>query len=179
MSPGFGSPSRQRDHTVGCKIFEAGNNRSKVDESAIRNDTVVLIESQNDFTSTGGVFLTASRVMQSNNMLANTVEFVNKSREAGVTIMHAPITFAEGYGELTGNPYGILKAVVDNRAFRKGSWGAAIVDVLKPHSGYPDEATGLVAFPSPPAIAFLGAWRPTRRPAAPRPLVDSSRPAAP
>jgi len=116
-----------------------------------KTTAVVLIEYQNDFTTTGGVFHDGVKgVMQSNNMLANTVELVNKSREAGVTIMHAPITFAEGYGELTGNPYGILKAVVDNKAFRKGSWGAAIVDVLKPH---PEDILiegkrGLDAFPS-------------------------------
>jgi ureidoacrylate peracid hydrolase len=66
--------------------------------------------------------------MQSNNML----EVANKSRAAGATVMHSPIRLCEGYGELTTHPYGILKGVVDNKAFRKGSWGAAIVDVLKP-----------------------------------------------
>src|SRR6202162_534312 len=85
-----------------------------------------------------------------NNMLANTVEVANKGRAAGATVMHAPISFAEGYGELTSHPYGILKGVVDNKAFRKGSWGAAIVDVLKPH---PEDIViegkrGLDAFPS-------------------------------
>jgi nicotinamidase-related amidase len=94
---------------------------------------LVLIEYQNDFTTPGGVFHDGVKdVMQSNNMLANTVEVVTKGRTAGATVMHAPIAFAEGYGELTGNPYGILKGVVDNKAFRKGSWGAAIVDVLTP-----------------------------------------------
>jgi nicotinamidase-related amidase len=94
---------------------------------------LVLIEYQNDFTTPGGVFHDGVKdVMQSNNMLANTVEVVTKGRTAGATVMHAPIAFAEGYGELTGNPYGILKGVVDNKAFRKGSWGAAIVDVLAP-----------------------------------------------
>jgi nicotinamidase-related amidase len=88
--------------------------------------------------------------MQSNNMLENTVEVVNKAREAGAAVMHAPITFAEGYGELTGSPYGILKAVVDNKAFRQGSWGAAIVDVLKPQAGdiLIEGKRGLDAFPS-------------------------------
>jgi nicotinamidase-related amidase len=95
---------------------------------------IVLIEYQNDFTTPGGVFHDGvKQVMQSNNMLSNTVEVANQCRAVGVTVMHAPISFAEGYGELTGNPYGILKGVVDNKAFRKGSWGAAIVDVLTPH----------------------------------------------
>ena len=55
--------------------------------------------------------------------------------EAGVTIMHAPITFAEGYNEISAHPYGILKGVVDGKAFVKGTWGAAIVDDLAPADG--------------------------------------------
>lgn len=116
-----------------------------------KTTALVLIEYQNDFTTPGGVFHDGVKgVMQANNMLANTVAVVNKSRAAGVTVMHAPISFAEGYGELTGSPYGILKGVVDNKAFRKGSWGAAIVDVLKPHPAdiVIEGKRGLDAFPS-------------------------------
>jgi nicotinamidase-related amidase len=112
---------------------------------------IVLIEFQNDFTSPGGVFHDAVKdVMAKTDMLANTVAIVNAAREAGVVVMHTPITFAEGYGELTGHPYGILKGVVDNRAFRKGSWGAAIVDALKPQEGdiVIEGKRGLDAFPS-------------------------------
>jgi nicotinamidase-related amidase len=49
--------------------------------------------------------------------------------------MHAPITFAPGYTELSRHPYGILKGVVDGNAFVKGTWGAAIVDALTPVAG--------------------------------------------
>jgi nicotinamidase-related amidase len=101
-----------------------------------KTTAVVLIEYQNDFTSEGGVFHDGVKgVMESNNMLANTIEVANKARAAGATVMHAPITFAEGYGELTNHPYGILKGVVDGSAFVKGSWGAAIVDSLTPQDG--------------------------------------------
>lgn len=97
---------------------------------------LVLIEFQNEFTSKGGVLHGAvEKVMQETNMLANTVELVGVLRRRGVTIMHAPITFAEGYGELTRKPYGILKGVVDGKCFIKGSWGAAIVDPLAPVAG--------------------------------------------
>jgi len=116
-----------------------------------KTTAVVLIEFQNDFTTPGGVFHDGVKgVMQTNNMLANAVALVEKSRAAGVTVMHAPITFAEGYGELTGSPYGILKGVVDNKAFRKGSWGAAIVDALTPQAGdiVIEGKRGLDAFPS-------------------------------
>lgn len=97
---------------------------------------VVLIEYQNEFTSEGGVLHGAvDAVMQSTGMLENTKAFVEKARAAGVTIMHAPITFAPGYSELTRHPYGILAGVVGGNAFVKGTWGAAIVDDLAPSEG--------------------------------------------
>ncbi|MFF7250193.1 isochorismatase family cysteine hydrolase [Embleya sp. NPDC008237] len=97
---------------------------------------LVLIEYQNDFTSEGGVLNGAvAEVMAKTGMLANTVALVEAARAAGVTIMHAPITFAPGYGELSRHPYGILKGVVEGSAFVKNSWGAAIVDDLAPAEG--------------------------------------------
>jgi len=94
---------------------------------------VVLIEYQNDFTSEGGTLHGAVKgVMDSTNMLENTKETVAKSRELGATVVHAPITFVEGYGELSPTPYGILKGVVDSKSFVKGTWGAEIVKDLEP-----------------------------------------------
>jgi len=94
---------------------------------------LVLIEYQNDFTSEGGTLHQAVKpVMDSSNMLANTVETVAKARKLGATIVYAPITFTDDYHELSPTPYGILKGVVDSKSFRKGSWGAEMVDVLKP-----------------------------------------------
>jgi nicotinamidase-related amidase len=97
---------------------------------------LVLIEYQNDFTSEGGALHGAvSEVMDKTGMMANTLEVVDAARSAGATVMHAPITFAEGYNEISSHPYGILKGVVDGKAFIKGSWGAAIVDELAPAQG--------------------------------------------
>ncbi|ORA39363.1 cysteine hydrolase family protein [Mycobacterium aquaticum] len=97
---------------------------------------VVLIEFQNDFTSDGGALHDAvAEVMQATKMLSNMRDVVDGARAAGATVMHAPITFAEGYGEISAHPYGILKGVVDGQAFIKGSWGAAIVDELAPVPG--------------------------------------------
>jgi ureidoacrylate peracid hydrolase len=70
--------------------------------------------------------------MEKENMLPNTVETVQKAREQGATIIHAPITFTADYHELSPNPYGILKGVVDSKSFRKGTWGAEIVQDLAP-----------------------------------------------
>jgi nicotinamidase-related amidase len=101
-----------------------------------KTTAVVLIEFQNDFTSEGGVLHGAvSEVMDSTGMLDNTKKLAGAARDAGATVMHAPITFAEGYNEISSHPYGILKGVVDGKAFIKGSWGAAIVDDLAPADG--------------------------------------------
>ena len=98
-----------------------------------KQTAVVLIEYQNDFTSPGGSLHDAVKgVMSSTNMLDNTKETVERARALGATIVHAPITFTEDYHELSPEPYGILKGVVDSKSFRKGTWGAEIVEELKP-----------------------------------------------
>ena len=97
---------------------------------------LVLIEFQNDFTTEGGALHGAVKeVMEKTNMLENAAATVKAAREAGVTIVFSPIEFAAGYGEITPDPYGILKGVVTSNAFVKGSWGAAPVDALQPQSG--------------------------------------------
>ncbi|MFT4031403.1 MAG: cysteine hydrolase [Siphonobacter sp.] len=98
---------------------------------------LVLIEFQNDFTTEGGVFHGGVKaVMDKTNMLKNTVTLVQQARQAGVQIVHVPISFTPNYHELTSKPYGILKGVVDNGAFQKGTWGAEIHTDLKP---YPED----------------------------------------
>lgn len=94
---------------------------------------LVLIEYQNDFATEGGTLHEAVKgVMDSSNMLPNTIETVKKARELGATVILAPISFAEGYREITNHPYGILKGVVDTNSFRKGTWGAEIIEDLTP-----------------------------------------------
>jgi len=96
---------------------------------------VVLIEYQNDFTTENGALHGAVKeTMEATNMLANTRDVVDAARAAGVTVVHAPIQFAAGYNEINSTPYGILKGVVDTNAFVKGSWGAEIVDDVKPET---------------------------------------------
>ena len=102
-----------------------------------KETAVVMIEFQNDFTTEGGALHGAVKdVMESTDMLRNAQETVAKAREMGATIIHAPITFAEGYPELGDHPYGILKGVVDTESFRKGTWGADFADEMKPANFY-------------------------------------------
>ena len=116
-----------------------------------KKTAVVMIEFQNDFTTEGGSLHGAVKgVMDSSNMLEHAQETVTKAREMGATIIHAPITFAEGYPELGDHPYGILKGVVDTASFRKGTWGAEFADEMQPQKGdlVVEGKRGLCAFAS-------------------------------
>jgi ureidoacrylate peracid hydrolase len=96
-----------------------------------KSTALILIEYQNDFTTEGGAFHGGVKgVMESTNMLANSVKTLEQARAAGVTVMFVCISFAKGYNEITSTPYGILKGVVDNEAFVEGTWGAEITNVL-------------------------------------------------
>src|SRR5258708_35573562 len=98
-----------------------------------KTTAVILIEYQNDFTTPGGKLHEAVKpVMESTHMLENTVEMVNEARKAGATIVYVPITFAADFREISPTPYGILKGCKDGQVFQKGTWGAEIVDALKP-----------------------------------------------
>jgi len=103
-----------------------------------KRTALVLIEYQNDFTTEGGSLHDAVKdVMDETGMLENTKRLVDEARDAGATIIHAPISFAPGYGEL-GDPdkvYGILKGVIDSNSFVKGTWGVEICDDLTPREG--------------------------------------------
>lgn len=97
---------------------------------------ILLIEYQNDFVSEGGLQHDAvSAVMAESDMLAHSREVAEQARTSGATVMHAPISFAEGYPEVPADPYGILAGIVDAHAFRKGSWGAEIADAMAPVTG--------------------------------------------
>ncbi|MDP9424347.1 MAG: cysteine hydrolase [Pseudomonadota bacterium] len=101
-----------------------------------RTTALVLIEYQNDFVKEGGAQHEAVRpVMESSNMLANSLTTAKAARKRGVTVMHAPISFQEGYPEIATEAYGILAGVRASNSFRKGSWGAEIIDELAPVEG--------------------------------------------
>lgn len=98
-----------------------------------KTTAVVLIEFQNDFTSEGGALHGAvNESMQASNMLANAKQVADAARADGATIIHSPISFKAGYGEITDHPYGILAGVVDSNAFVQGTWGADFVDEIQP-----------------------------------------------
>jgi nicotinamidase-related amidase len=97
---------------------------------------LLLIEYQNDFVSEGGAQYEAVRaVMRETEMLAHSRTVVEQARARGVTVMHAAISFADGYPEIPADPYGILAGIVAARAFRKGDWGVEFAPEMTPMEG--------------------------------------------
>ncbi|MGI4730546.1 MAG: cysteine hydrolase family protein [Janthinobacterium lividum] len=97
---------------------------------------LVLIEYQNDFTTPGGAQHEAVHaVMEDSDMLAHSRAVLDGARSRGVTVMHAPISFADGYPEMPADPYGILAGIKQANAFRKGSWGVEIAEAMAPAEG--------------------------------------------
>lgn len=112
---------------------------------------IVLIEYQNDFTTEGGALHGAVKdVMASTGMMENTRKLIEGARDLGAVPIFVPITFTEDYRELRAPAYGILKGVVDSRAFRKDTWGAAITEALPrlPEDIVIEGKRGLCAFAS-------------------------------
>jgi len=98
-----------------------------------KETAVVLIEFQNEFCSPEGALYEAVKgVLERNKTIPNTVDLVAKAREKGVLIIYVPISFTEDYREIMEEPYGILKNVVEGKAFRKGTKAVEIIDELKP-----------------------------------------------
>eukprot|EP00587_Corethron_hystrix_P016628 CAMPEP_0113324928 /NCGR_PEP_ID=MMETSP0010_2-20120614/17382_1 /TAXON_ID=216773 ORGANISM="Corethron hystrix, Strain 308" /NCGR_SAMPLE_ID=MMETSP0010_2 /ASSEMBLY_ACC=CAM_ASM_000155 /LENGTH=210 /DNA_ID=CAMNT_0000184491 /DNA_START=150 /DNA_END=782 /DNA_ORIENTATION=- /assembly_acc=CAM_ASM_000155 len=97
---------------------------------------LVLVEYQNEFTTEGGKLHDAVKdVMKETNMLENSASLTKACRDAGVKIMHLPISFGKGHPEISSNPYGILAGVKEGEAFAEGEWGSAICDAMKPEEG--------------------------------------------
>lgn len=93
----------------------------------------LMLDCQNDFAAQGGVFYpNVAPVMNAVQTIDNLLIAVNAARNVRIPIVHAPLSFADGYRELNATPYGFLKRITDNRAFLKGNWGTNIVDRLAP-----------------------------------------------
>ena len=67
------------------------------------------------------------------------MKLAEEARKKGAMVIHSPFVFNEKYFE-DHQMHGIVKAVADGDAFREGSWGAEIIDELKPQEG--DEVVG-------------------------------------
>jgi ureidoacrylate peracid hydrolase len=100
-----------------------------------KETAVILIEFQNDFCKEGGkLFDGVKDEIARQSTIPNAVRLAEGAREKGALVIHTPFVFNEEYfGEH--KMEGIVKAVADGDAFREGTWGAEIIDEMKPKEG--------------------------------------------
>jgi len=97
-----------------------------------KETAVVLIEFQNDFCKDGGkLFEGVKGELARQNTIPNAVKLAEGARKKGAMVIHSPFIFNEKYFE-DHHMLGIVKAVADGTALREGTWGAEIIDELKP-----------------------------------------------
>lgn len=96
---------------------------------------VVLIEFQNEFCKQGGKLNDGVKdEITRQGTIQNAVKLAEGARRKGALVVHAPFVFNPEYFEEY-QMSGIVKAVADGGAFRKGEWGAEIIDELTPQEG--------------------------------------------
>jgi ureidoacrylate peracid hydrolase len=97
-----------------------------------KETAVVLIEFQNDFCKAGGKLHDGVKgEIERQRTIPNAVKLAEGARKKGATVIYAPFIFNPQYCD-EHQMKGIVKAVADTNAFREGTWGAAIIDELKP-----------------------------------------------
>jgi len=85
---------------------------------------IILIGYQNDYFAEDGILRgVIEESDNTNNVLKNTLSMLDKLKSTDVMFIQTPIIFTENYSELV-NPVGILKAIVDLKAFRAGGSGS-------------------------------------------------------
>lgn len=100
-----------------------------------RETAVVLIEFQNEFCKEGGKLNPGvSSEIARQGTIENAVKLSRGARDKGATVIHAPFVFNPAYYE-EHQMVGIVKAVADADAFKENTWGAEIIDELKPAAG--------------------------------------------
>lgn len=97
----------------------------------INRTALVLIGFQNDYFQTDGAL---AQVLEPKNIgqtvLHNTLRLIERCRSTNLTIVSTPILFTPDYSELS-EPVGILKAIKEAGAFRRGAKGAETVTEIR------------------------------------------------
>ena len=100
-----------------------------------KETAVILIEFQNEFCKEGGkLYGGVKDEIARQGTIPNAVKLAEGARQKGAVVIYAPFIFNPQYCS-EHEMKGIVKAVADGNAFREGTWGAAIIDELKPAAG--------------------------------------------
>ncbi|WP_177417976.1 cysteine hydrolase family protein [endosymbiont of Lamellibrachia barhami] len=96
----------------------------------LQKTAVFLIGYQNDYFAKDGILRgMIEEPGRASTVLANTIALIKQLRPTPVHLIATPIVFTPNYSELV-EPMGILKAIKDVQAFKKGTKGAENVPEL-------------------------------------------------
>ena len=97
----------------------------------LQNTAILLIGYQNDYFAEDGILRSViEESAVANDALANSLDLVERLRDTTVLLASTPIVFTPDYSELV-EPVGILKAIVDNQAFKAGTGGCETIPEIK------------------------------------------------
>lgn len=97
-----------------------------------KETAVVMIEFQNEFVKEGGKLNDGVKAeIERQKLIPHAVQLAEGARKKGALVIHSPFIFSPDYFKKH-DMQGIVKAAAEGNAFREGTWGAAIIDELKP-----------------------------------------------
>lgn len=105
-----------------------------------KQTALILIGYQNDYFSSDGALRSVIET-DADAVLTHTLDMIASLRDTELTMITTPILFTDDYSELI-DPIGILKAVKDAGAFRRGSHGGQTIDQIKAYGERIDEVPG-------------------------------------
>jgi nicotinamidase-related amidase len=108
----------------------------------IKNTAIVFIGYQNDYFAEDGILQgVIEEPGRTRTVLANTLALIEALKETPVTLVATPIVFTADYSELV-EPEGILKAIKDAGAFRRGTRGGETIPEFVAYGERIMEVTG-------------------------------------
>lgn len=97
----------------------------------IKRTAIIVLDPQNDFfTPAGKLYEAMEPVLTKYQVVANINRVLEAGRDAGATVILAPLFFEQGCPEAGSEPYGIMKPVAESDSFIRDTWGAKIADSI-------------------------------------------------
>jgi ureidoacrylate peracid hydrolase len=100
-----------------------------------KETAVILIEFQNEFCKPNGkLYELVKAELLRQNTVANAVRLAAEARVKGCLIVHCPFVF-DGQWMDKHSVSGILQKIKEAGSFRRGTWGAQLIEELRPLRG--------------------------------------------
>jgi ureidoacrylate peracid hydrolase len=101
---------------------------------------IIFVDFQNTFAAKGGEhYPNYEKPLKESNMIENSLDLVKQARALGIQVVHVIEGYSKDYRELDwGNGAGFHRAQILRQAWKSGTWGVDLLDVMKPSPGDKD-----------------------------------------